>query len=255
MKRISDTSVGPVSWITAGEDAAGLSLSRFLADRLRPYAEARNDPCVAEGQSQLSPYLHFGHISAARVALEAAAHKRRCAQSYEAFIEELVVRRELAENFCLYNERYDAVEGFPAWARKTLDEHRGDPREYTYSREQFSKGETHDALWNAAQLQMVATGKMHGFMRMYWAKKILEWTDTPEQALEMGIYLNDRYSLDGRDPNGYVGVAWSVGGVHDRAWPQRAVFGKIRFMNYDGCKRKFSIPNYISLVQTILKNL
>jgi deoxyribodipyrimidine photo-lyase len=144
----------------------------------------------------------------------------------------------------LLQSNYDNFEGFHKWAKETLNEHRNDEREYTYSLEQFENAETHDDLWNAAQLEMVKTGKMHGFMRMYWAKKILEWTKTPEQALEFGIYLNDKYELDGRDPNGYVGVAWSIGGVHDRAWGERPVFGKIRYMNYNGCKRKFDVNKY-----------
>ncbi len=115
-----------------------------------------------------------------------------------------------------------------------------------YSLEEFESAKTHDSLWNAAQVEMVEKGKMHGYMRMYWAKKILEWTDSPEQALEYGIYLNDKYELDGRDPNGYTGLAWSIGGVHDRAWTERPVFGKIRYMNFNGCKRKFDVQSYIN---------
>ncbi len=160
-------------------------------------------------------------------------------------MEELIVRRELSDNFCFYNSDYDQFSGFPEWAQKTLNEHRGDKREFIYSLEQFEHGKTHDDLWNAAQLQMVLTGKMHGYMRMYWAKKILEWTGSPEDALEIAIHLNDKYELDGRDTNGYVGVAWSIGGVHDRAWQERPVFGKIRYMSYAGCKRKFDVSTFI----------
>ena len=141
--------------------------------------------------------------------------------------------------------RYDSFEGFPRWARETLNIHRHDPREYLYDRDQLENSLTHDDIWNAAQNEMVLTGTMHGYMRMYWAKKILEWTDSPETALEIGRYLNDRYELDGRDPNGYTGLAWSIGGVHDRPWPEREVFGKIRFMNDKGCKRKFDTRAYI----------
>jgi deoxyribodipyrimidine photo-lyase len=155
------------------------------------------------------------------------------------------VRRELSDNYCLYNQHYDSFAGFPAWARKTLDEHRQDPREYLYTLAQFEEAETHDNLWNAAQREMVETGKMHGYLRMYWAKKILEWTETPEEAVRIAIYLNDRYELDGRDPNGYTGIAWSIGGVHDRAWGARPVFGKIRYMSYNGCKSKFDVAAYI----------
>jgi len=163
----------------------------------------------------------------------------------EAFLEELIIRRELSDNYCFYNPGYDRVDGFPGWARETLDRHRGDPRDALYALEQFERGETHDNLWNAAQLEMVRTGKMHGYLRMYWAKKILEWTESPEEALETAIILNDRYELDGRDPNGYTGIAWSIGGVHDRAWGERKVFGKIRYMSYNGCKSKFNVEAYI----------
>jgi deoxyribodipyrimidine photo-lyase len=166
-------------------------------------------------------------------------------QAQEEFLEELIVRRELTDNFCLYNEQYDSFDGFPNWARATLDEHRADPRAYLYSRDDFESGQTHDDLWNAAQGQMVATGRMHGYMRMYWAKKILEWTVSPEVALETAIYLNNKYQLDGNDPNGYVGVAWSIGGVHDRPWFERDIFGKVRYMSYDGCRRKFDVDQYI----------
>ena len=131
------------------------------------------------------------------------------------------------------------------WAQKTLNEHRGDPRVHCYSLEQLENSETHDDLWNAAQQEMVITGKMHGFMRMYWAKKILEWTVSPEEAQSIAIYLNDKYELDGRDPNGYTGIAWSIGGVHDRPWGRRPVFGLIRYMNYNGCLRKFNVKAYL----------
>jgi deoxyribodipyrimidine photo-lyase len=159
-------------------------------------------------------------------------------------LEELVVRRELSDNFCFHNPHYDRVAGFPQWAQTTLDAHRRDPRPYLYSRDELEAAQTHDDLWNAAQLEMVRRGKMHGYLRMYWAKKILEWTESPEQAQEIAIYLNDKYELDGRDPNGYTGVAWSIGGVHDRAWGTRPVFGKIRYMSYNGSKGKFDVRAY-----------
>ena len=237
-----DRSVGPVEGIEAGEKAAAKTLKRFLVNRLGSYDQARNDPTL-EGQSDLSPYIHFGQISAQRVALEVRAAET--GPSAAAFLEELIVRRELADNFCWYNARYDAFDGFPAWAQKTLNEHRKDPREYLYELSVFEAAGTHDGLWNAAQRQLVRTAKMHGYMRMYWAKKILEWSRSPEEALAVGIHLNDRYSLDGRDPNGYVGMAWSVGGVHDRAWAERPVYGKIRYMNANGCRRKFDVEMYV----------
>ena len=229
--------------LTPGEAAAHERLGEFLDSGLECYDTLRNDP-NADGQSGLSPYLHFGQIAPQRVALE-AARAAGGTTSGDAFLEELIVRRELADNFCQYNMNYDSVDGFPDWARKTIDMHRPDRREYFYSYEQFEQGATHDPLWNAAQRQMTATGVMHGYLRMYWAKKILEWTVTPEEAMSIAITLNDRWQLDGRDPNGYAGIAWSMGGVHDRAWGERAVFGKIRYMNDKGCKRKFDVPCYL----------
>ncbi|GIR29916.1 MAG: hypothetical protein CM15mP44_1990 [Candidatus Neomarinimicrobiota bacterium] len=133
---------------------------------------------------------------------------------------------------------------------KTLDEHRNDERDYLYPKEQFEEAKTHDHLWNAAQIQMMTTGKMHGYMRMYWAKKIMEWSPSPEIAQQIAIDLNDKYQLDGRDPNGYTGIAWSIGGVHDRAWFERPVYGKIRYMNYNGCKSKFDVAKYVKMYES-----
>jgi len=240
----ADVSVPEVGRAEPGESAGRRALRSFLEERLQFYDSSRNDP-AKKGQSELSPYLHFGHIAPQRVALEAERYDANF-RSLEAFLEQLLVRRELSDNFCLYNDNYDSFQGFPAWARTTLDCHRDDPREYVYSTEAFERAETHDALWNAAQKEMTLTGKMHGYMRMYWAKKILEWTESPERALETAIYLNDRYELDGRDPNGYAGIAWSIGGVHDRPWSERPVFGKIRFMSFNGCARKFDVGDYIA---------
>lgn len=233
-------------WIKPGEDEARKALDGFIENGLTNYNEARNDP-TAGGQSDLSPYLHFGHLSAQRVALEVMAATLPM-EKKEPFLEELIVRRELADNYCFYEPDYDKFSSFPAWARQTLDAHRHDPRPYLYTKEELEMGLTHDDLWNAAQREMVKKGKMHGYMRMYWAKKILEWTPSPETALEMAIDLNDRYELDGRDPNGYAGIAWSIGGVHDRAWNERKVFGKIRFMSYNGCRAKFNIQKYIEQI-------
>eukprot|EP00099_Drosophila_melanogaster_P025311 NP_724615.1 uncharacterized protein Dmel_CG18853 [Drosophila melanogaster] len=150
-----------------------------------------------------------------------------------------------ADNFCFYNEHYDSLKGLSSWAYQTLDAHRKDKRDPCYSLEELEKSLTYDDLWNSAQLQLVREGKMHGFLRMYWAKKILEWTATPEHALEYAILLNDKYSLDGRDPNGYVGCMWSIGGVHDMGWKERAIFGKVRYMNYQGCRRKFDVNAFV----------
>jgi deoxyribodipyrimidine photo-lyase len=236
--------VPEVNWILPGETKALEKMEDFITDRLPGYNAAKNDP-NQDAVSDLSPYLHFGHLSAQRIALEILKRYPRDENS-DAFLEELIVRRELSDNYCYFNPDYDNTRGFPAWAIKTLNEHRSDEREYLYSDEEFEQGKTHDPLWNAAQKQMLITGKMHGYMRMYWAKKILEWSRSPEEAMRISIYLNDKYELDGRDPNGYTGCAWSIGGVHDRAWNERSVFGKIRYMNYNGCKRKFDVNSYIN---------
>ena len=238
-----DASVGSWEAPVPGAKAARRVLKSFLESNLASYNENRNDP-NRRVQSHLSPYLHFGQISPHRVALEVKA-RRKPKASIDAFLEELIVRRELADNFCFYNDRYDSFGGFPAWAQKSLNEHRNDRREHLYTLEQLEFGRTHDPLWNAAQREMTTTGSMHGYLRMYWAKKILEWTRSPDEALAFAITLNDWYELDGRDPNGYAGIAWSIGGVHDRAWGERRVFGKIRYMSYEGCRRKFDVDSYI----------
>lgn len=241
-----NTSVPEVDWLLPGEKGAQGALQGFLR-RLDTYAEGRNDPTV-HAQSDLSPYLHFGQISAGRIVREVralAAANPKLSASSEAFLEELIVRRELADNFTHYNDHYDSFDGLPSWAQQTLNEHRSDRRDYLYSQEQWEAAITHDELWNAAQQEMMRTGKMHGYMRMYWAKKILEWSASPEEAMATAIYLNDKYELDGRDPNGYVGVAWSIGGLHDRPWFERPVYGKIRYMNAAGCARKFDVKAYI----------
>ena len=210
---------------------------------LSSYNEKRNDPSL-NGQSRLSPYLHFGQISTQRVALEIiTASTSQSAK--EIYLEELIVRRELADNYCYYNPNSDNTRGFPAWAQETLFKHKNDRRPYLYDLATFEKAETHDIAWNAAQIELLDTGIMHGYMRMYWAKKILEWSPSPDSAMETAIYLNDHFGLDGRDPNGYAGIAWSIGGLHDRAWPERPIFGKIRYMNFARLKRKFDIDSYV----------
>ena len=239
-----DRSVPPVAWIAAGEEEAIGAMYEFIDNRLGDYDTGRNDPTL-DVTSRLSPYLHFGMLSAQRVALEVfRLHPESDASN--AFLEQLLVRQELADNFCYYEEQYDSVEGFPDWARRTLEVHRADKREYIYPMDMLERAQTHDALWNAAQICMVETGWMHGYMRMYWAKKILEWSSSVKQGLEVATYLNDRYQLDGCDPNGYVGIAWSIGGVHDRPWKQRPIFGSVRYMNYRGARRKFDVDKYIN---------
>lgn len=235
-----------------GEAAAQEAMCSFINNKLARYDEDRNDP-TRDGQSNLSPYLHFGQLGAQRLAYE-VRQAGKLELEVESFLEELLVRRELSDNFCFHNEHYDSVEGFPRWAQETLAAHSTDPKEYLYTLEEFESSQTDDPLWNTAQSEMVITGKMHGYMRMYWAKKILEWTESPKQAMEFAIYLNDRYSLDGRDPNGYSGIAWSIGGVHDRAWGERPIFGKIRYMSYKGIKSKFNIAGYIDKVASYEKD-
>jgi deoxyribodipyrimidine photo-lyase len=226
----------------SGEQHAMTMLREFLDQKFKNYMNTRNDPNIL-GTSNLSPYLHYGQISAQRVVWEAVKLK----DIYElksSFYDEIIVRKEISDNFCYYEPNYDNFKGFHSWAQDTLNIHWKDPREYIYSREDFEYGKTHDKVWNAAQIQLVKTGHMHNYMRMYWAKKILEWTPNPAIAQEYAIYLNNKYELDGRDPNGYAGVAWSIGGVHDRAWNSRDIFGKIRYMSYNGLKRKFNIIKY-----------
>lgn len=238
-----DPGVPPVDWLEPGEAAAARALDGFVAARLARYDQDKNDPNAA-AVSLLSPYLHFGQLSSLRAAL-AVSRSGAPAQARDVFLEELIVRRELADNFCLHEPAYDRFQGFPDWARRTLDKHRHDRREHLYGRDELEAGRTHDPLWNAAQRQMTATGHMHGWLRMYWAKKILEWSDAPETAQETAVALNDRWLLDGRDPNGYTGIAWSLGGVHDRPWGERPVFGTVRFMSFKGACGKFDVPGFI----------
>lgn len=241
--------VKKVDWLEPGEMNAIKTLKFFIKNKLNDYPKLRNDP-NNDALSNLSPYLHFGQISAQRAALETKKSKASN-NAKEAFLEELIIRKELSDNFCFYNKDYESFKGFPEWAKKTLDNHRKDKREYVYTLKEFENTKTHDELWNAAQMEMVKKGKMHSYMRMYWAKKILEWAKSPEQAMEIAIYLNDKYELDGRDPNGYAGIAWSIGGIHDRPWPERKIFGNIRYMSYNGCKAKFDVKSYISKVNKL----
>lgn len=243
--------------VKSGEEEALRSLKIFIEKKLKDYAELRNDP-ANNFLSDLSAYFHFGQLPTLRVALEikkafpdefsfpgSKQQDGTLNKSIESYLEEMIVRKELSDNYCYYNKDYDNLNGAKEWARTTLNEHKKDKRMYIYSYEELENASTHDSAWNAAQNQMKKTGKMHGYMRMYWAKKILEWTTDPETALKFAIKLNDTYELDGYDPNGYVGCMWSIAGVHDRGWTEREIFGKIRFMNFNGLKRKFDIDTYI----------
>jgi len=238
-----DRAVRRVDAFQGGSSRARKLLRHFIAEKLDRYPEQSNDPS-ADCVSHLSPYLHFGQISPLRVALQVMKAK---SPGEEAFLEELIVRRELSMNYVFYNPRYDDFGGLPLWVVKTLSEHARDEREYVYSLEDFEAARTHDPYWNAAQREMMLRGKMHGYMRMYWGKKILEWTESPQQAFKIALHLNNAYELDGRGPNGFTGVAWCFG-KHDRAWPERAVFGKIRYMNARGLRRKFDIDSYVRRV-------
>jgi len=240
-----DREVKEVDWIAPGTKKGLEEISNFCLKRLRIYGDKRNDPNL-KALSNLSPWINFGQISAQRCVLEVKEFKSKHSKGVDAYIEECVIRRELSDNFCFYNPKYDSLKGAANWAQLSLDVHRTDKRSPLLSQEQLEESKTHDDLWNAAQLQLVRQGKMHGFLRMYWAKKILEWTESPEEALRLAIYFNDKYSLDGRDPSGFVGCMWSICGVHDMGWKEREIFGKIRFMNYAGCKRKFDITAFVN---------
>ncbi len=245
-----DRSVSVVTGGCGGSRTARDVLRRFVAERLTGYGTNRNRP-EYDATSQLSPYLHFGHIGPHTVAL-AVRDADAPAADRQAFLEELIVRRELAVNFVRYNPAYDRLDSAEPWALRTLNAHRADPRPYRYSARQLEQAETHDALWNAAQVQMVQTGWMHGYLRMYWAKKILEWSESPEAAFEIAVRLNDRYELDGRDPNGYAGIAWAIAGKHDRAWgPERPVYGTIRYMSHASTSPKFGSAAYIERMRTV----
>jgi deoxyribodipyrimidine photo-lyase len=243
-----DRSVKRVHGFPGGTKEAKRHLANFLEKKLDCYAELRNDPTL-DSLSKLSPYLHFGQISPLHIALEAMETK---SPGLEAFLEELIVRRELSMNFVFYREKYDSFESVPEWARKTLKAHQKDKRPYVYTLRKLESAKTHDPYWNAAQKEMVFKGKMHGYMRMYWGKKILEWSRTPEEAFRNALYLNNRYELDGRDPNGFAGVAWCFG-KHDRPWGERSIFGNVRYMNDKGLMRKFDADEYVKMIATLEK--
>lgn len=240
-----DETVLPLTWAQPGTLSGYRMLFEFITQRLKGYADDRNDPLV-HGCSCLSPYYHFGVISVQRAILSVTdkSVSGKPNKGVDAYVEECVVRRELSDNFCFYNPNYDNYNGAPDWAKRTVEKHRKDKREHIYTREELQFAKTHDKLWNGSQIQLLKEGKMHGYLRMYWAKKILEWTRSVEEAIEIAIFLNDKYELDGRDPNGYVGILWSMVGVHDRPWIERPIFGQIRYMAYSGCARKFDVDKY-----------
>jgi deoxyribodipyrimidine photo-lyase len=246
-----------------GSQAARNSLDHYLTVALPRYTELRNEP-AADATSGLSPYLHFGHISAHEIFHQLAAqedwspdalHTRAAgkrsgwwgmSESAEAFLDQLITWRELGYNCCVQREDYDRYESLPDWAHATLAKHAGDPRPYAYSQAEFAAARTHDPLWNAAQRQLVTEGRMHNYLRMLWGKKILEWTATPEEALEVMIELNNKYALDGRNPNSYSGIFWILG-RYDRPWgPERPIFGTVRYMSSANTARKLDVRPYLA---------
>jgi deoxyribodipyrimidine photo-lyase len=243
-----DRSVPNVSGFHGGTKEAKRRLNNFLKNKLDRFADLRNNP-TADYVSNISPYLHFGQISPLYIALDVS---KISSAGKDAYLEELIVRRELSHNFVFYNDHYDTFESLEPWAKKTLNLHRSDKREYVYTFEQFEKAQTHDPYWNAAQKEMVIIGKMHGYMRMYWGKKILEWSRSPQAGFEIALQLNNKYELDGRGPNAFAGVAWCFG-KHDRAWGERTIFGKIRYMNAAGLKRKFDADEYVKKIEKLEK--
>lgn len=246
-----DRSVGAVPGARGGTAAGAARLHAFLRNGLTGYAADHGRAHLPDGTSRLSPYLHFGHLGPRGIALAVRAAEAPT-EAREAFLEQLIVRRELAVNFCARNPDYDQWRGLPAWGRQTLQAHAADVREPAYPPDDLASARTHDPLWNAAQTQLVRGGFMHNHLRMYWAKKILEWTPDPQEALAIAIRFNDRWSLDGRDPNGYAGVAWAIGGRHDRPWaPERPIFGMVRYMSMASTSRKFDWREYVRQVEAM----
>ena len=245
-----DRKVHAVSdFFIGGPSEATRRLSTFIENSLENYAERRNAPEL-DATSHMSPYLHFGQISPVTIALAVRDARTGGQADREAYLEELIVRRELAMNFVRYTPQYDRYACLPAWARKSLAEHAADRREFVYSAEDLAAGRTHDPYWNAAMTEMRETGYMHNYMRMYWGKKIIEWSETPEAAFDTALALNNLYFLDGRDPNSFAGVAW-VFGLHDRAWFERDIFGKVRYMAASGLERKFDIKSYVDRMASL----
>lgn len=243
-----DRTVPPADDFKGGTDEGLKRLKAFLKSGLAGYVKNRNNPEL-DATSHLSPYLHFGHLGPHTVAL-AVNQSEAPRAAKEAFLEQLIVRRELAVNFVRFNADYDNFECAEPWAHKSLAQHSRDERKI-YSERELEEARTHDPLWNAAQQQMVFTGWMHNHMRMYWAKKILEWSKTPAEAFRVAVYLNDKYELDGRDPNGYAGIAWAIVGKHDRPWFDRPIFGQVRYMSFTGTSKKFDSRRYMERMRAI----
>jgi deoxyribodipyrimidine photo-lyase len=249
LDRLGVGGVGEVAGYRGGSAEALRRLARFVRERLPYYATRRNEPtpCVT---SELSAHLHFGHISPVTIAL--AVRESGAPQAcIDLYLEELIVRRELAINFVARNPDHDRIQGCPEWALKTLAKHARDPRPWNYPAVRLEAAETHDPLWNAAQKEMILTGRMHNYLRMYWAKQLLLWTPDAETAFEIALELNDRYEMDGRDPNGYAGIAWAIGGRHDRPWPERPIFGTVRSMTFASTRKKFDSERYIRRIAEI----
>jgi deoxyribodipyrimidine photo-lyase len=245
-----DRSVTPVSrFFRGGTFQAVKRFKKFTQDRLMLYAGNSNQP-QTDDISHMSPYLHFGQISSVYLALQVKSFLRRHRQDTEAYLEQLIVRRELAMNFVEFSKDYDTFSCIPAWALKTLTEHAPDRREHLYTLDEFEKAQTHDEYWNAAMNEMKITGFMHNYMRMYWGKKVLEWSRSPEEAFNTLLHLNNKYFLDGRDANSYTGVAW-IFGLHDRAWGRREVFGTVRYMAASGLERKCDIKAYVRKIDQL----
>jgi len=247
-----DRSVAPVHSFRGGTTEALRLLGEFVTHKLARYPENHGKPDI-DGTSRLSPYLHFGHISPHTV-IHAVRKAKAPKAAKDDYIDELLTWRELAINFVHFNPLYDSIESAPPWAHKTLAAHARDPRPVRYTREQLEFAGTDDELWNAAQLQMLHAGWMHNYMRMYWAKKILEWSSSPAVAYQTALYLNDKYFLDGRDPDGYAGVAWAIGGKFDRPWFERPIFGVIRWMSADAARKKFDAGKYIKQMDELAGN-
>jgi deoxyribodipyrimidine photo-lyase len=243
-----DRTVAPVTALfRGGTRAAKKHLRAFLAARFQRYVDNRNRP-ETDDVSHLSPYLHFGQISPLQIAL-ALGHRR--SEARESYLEELLVRRELAHNFVNFHDDYDRFECLPDWARRTLEKHAKDAREPCYTRAQLESAATHDPYWNAAMNEMRHTGFMHNYMRMYWGKKILEWMESPEEAYRTALALNNKYFLDGRDANSFANVAW-VFGLHDRPWAERPIFGTVRYMAASGLERKCDPRAYVEKVERLM---
>jgi deoxyribodipyrimidine photo-lyase len=243
-----DRSVLPVpQFFVGGENAAQKRLNAFASRGIASYGEGRNEP-GSDQTSHMSAYLHFGQISPIDIALRVQAAKVGAQADVDSYIEELTVRRELAINYCEFTENYDSYDTIPGWAKQTLADHAGDPRPHLYTAAELESAQTNDPYWNAAQQEMNVTGFMHNYMRMYWGKKILEWSRTPREAFATTLRLNNKLFLDGRDANAFANVGW-IYGLHDRPWgPARKIFGTVRYMNAAGLERKFDMEAYVRRV-------